>query len=125
MKVVDAGALVEVIVGRISPDRLGDEELSAPHLVDSEVIHVLRGLVSRGHLTATQGERAVDWFSRLTITRYAADWLRPRMWELRHNLSGYDATYIALAEMVDASSLLTTDAKLSRAPGIRCSIELL
>lgn len=47
------------------------------------------------------------------------------MWALRHNLSGYNATYVALAEMTDATALLTTDARLARAPGPRCTIQLL
>jgi predicted nucleic acid-binding protein len=61
---------------------------------------------------------------RLNLTRFAADWLRPRMWVLRHNLSAYDATYVALAEMLSASALLTTDERLAQAPGIQCPVEL-
>ncbi|MEJ7775604.1 MAG: hypothetical protein WKF72_12425 [Nocardioidaceae bacterium] len=57
--------------------------------------------------------------------RFPADWLRPRMWALRHNLSAYDATYVALTEMTDATALLTTDARLAAAPGPECDIELL
>lgn len=64
-------------------------------------------------------------FGNLTIARYSADWLRPRIWDLRHNLSGYDATYVALAEMTAATALLTTDARLAHAPGVRCAVELL
>ena len=125
MKVVDAGVVVELLAGGLDPDLLGEEELAAPHLIDSEVTHVLRGLVRRDVLTSEQGDFAMDGFVGLVITRFPADWLRPRMWALRHNLSGYDATYVALAEMTAATALLTTDARLARAPGIRCSIELL
>ncbi len=125
MKVVDAGAVVELVAGGLDPDRLGDEELAAPHLIDSEVIHVLRGLVLRRGLNDEQGAAAFAGFSGMTITRFPADWLRPRMWALRHNLSAYDATYVALAEMSGATSLLTTDARLSNAPGIRCTVQLL
>lgn len=64
-------------------------------------------------------------FTELTIARYPADWLRPRMWALRHSLSAYDATYVALAELTAATSLLTTDARLATAPGVRCTIQLL
>src|SRR3954447_8357619 len=60
---------------------------------------------------------AVAGFLELSISRYPADWLRPRMWALRHNLSAYDATYVGLAEMTAATSLLTTDARLANAPG--------
>ncbi len=125
MKVLDAGVVVELVAGDLNPDRLGDEELAAPHLIDSEVTHVLRGLVLRGGLTDKQGVIALEGFAGLTITRFPADWLRPRMWELRHNLTAYDATYVALAEMSGATSLLTTDARLSNAPGVRCTVQLL
>ncbi len=125
MKIVDAGVIVELLAGDLDPDLLGEEELAAPHLIDSEVTHVLRGLVHRGGLSEQQGELALNGFAAVTITRFPADWLRPRMWGLRHTLSGYDATYVALAEMTDSTALLTTDARLLRAPGPRCHIQLL
>jgi len=124
VKVVDAGVVVELLAGRLDPDRLGEEELAAPHLIDSEVTHVLRGLVRRGALSEGQGEAALTGFTELALTRYPADWLRPRMWALRHNVSGYDATYVALAELTDATALLTTDARLANAPGPQCHIQL-
>lgn len=125
MRIVDAGVLVELLAGNLDPDRLGDEELAAPHLIDSEVTHVLRGLVRRRVLTEEQGKLALEGFTQLTLTRFPADWLRARMWALRHNLTAYDATYVALAEMTDATELLTTDARLANAPGPECHIELL
>ncbi len=125
MKVVDAGVIVELVANNLDPDRLGDEELIAPHLIDSEVTNVLRRLVLGGALTEKQGALAFDGFTRLTLTRFPADWLRPRMWALRHNLSGYDATYVALAEMTIATTLLTTDVRLANAPGIRCPVEVI
>lgn len=125
MKVVDAGVVVELVAGGLDPDRLGGEELAAPHLIDSEVTHVLRSLVLRGDLTDEQGNLAFAGFTVLTIARFPADWLRPRIWALRHNLSAYDATYVALAEETAATSLLTTDARLARAPGLRCPVEVL
>jgi predicted nucleic acid-binding protein len=125
LKVIDAGAVVEMLAGGLDPDQLGEEELAAPHLIDSEVTHVLRGLVHRGVLTEEQADLAVQGFTEVTLTRFPADWLRPRMWALRHNLTGYDATYVALAEMIPATALLTTDARLVHAPGPRCHIQLL
>lgn len=116
MRVVDAGVVVELVAGNLDPDLLGDEELAAPHLIDSEVTHVLRSLVLRRSLSDEQGALALAGFTRLIITRFPADWLRPRMWALRHNLSAYDATYVALTEMSGATSLLTTAARLARAP---------
>ncbi len=125
MKVLDAGVAVELVAGGLDPDQLGAEDLAAPHLVDSEVTHVLRGLVLRGGLSEEQAALAMAGFADLTITRFPADWVRPRMWELRHNLSAYDATYVALTEMIAATALLTTDARLAKAPGIRCAVRLL
>lgn len=125
MKVIDAGVVVELLAGGLDPERLGDEELAAPHLIDSDVTQVLRGLVRRGVLREEQGALALEGFLHLTLSRFPADWLRPRMWAHRHNLSAYDATYVALAEMTDATALLTTDARLADAPGIECRIELL
>lgn len=125
MKVVDAGVIVELVAGDLDPERLGDEDLAAPHLIDSEVTHVLRSLVLRGSLDEEQGALALQGFAGLMIMRFAADWLRPRMWELRHNLSAYDATHVALAEMADATALLTTDVRLAHAPGIRCAVQVL
>ena len=125
MKVVDAGVIVELVTNDLDPDRLGDEELMAPHLIDSEVTNALRRLVIRGALTEEQGALAFDGFTRLTLTRFPADWLRPRMWALRHNLSAYDATYVALAEMTSATALLTTDARLANAPGVHCRVEVI
>lgn len=125
MKVVDAGVIVELLAGGLNPERLGDEELAAPHLIDTEVTQVLRGLVRRGFLSARQGELAMEGFMRLVLSRFPADWLRPRMWALRDNLSAYDASYVALAEMTGATALLTIDARLARAPGPTCRIELL
>lgn len=127
MRVVDAGVLVGVLVGDLEPDALGDEELVAPHLIDSEVTHVLRrlALAHQGDLTDDAATAAMDGFVRLTLTRFPADWLRGRMWALRHNLSAYDATYVALTEMLSATSLLTTDARLAAAPGIQCVVDVL
>lgn len=125
MRVVDAGVVVELLAGRLDPERLGDEELAAPHLIDSEVTHVLRGLVRRNVLNEKQGDLALEGFTQLTLTRFPADWLRPRMWALRHNLTAYDATYVALTEMTGATALLTTDARLANSPGPQCHIDLL
>jgi predicted nucleic acid-binding protein len=125
LKVIDAGVIVELLVNDLDPARLGDEELAVPHLIDSEVTNVLRRLVAQQVISDTQGTAALDGFSRLVLSRYPADWLRPRMWELRHNLTSYDATYVALAETLSATSLLTTDLRLATAPGTTCNFELL
>jgi len=125
VRVVDAGVIVELVANDLDPDRLGDEELAVPHLIDSEVTNVLRRLVRHGDLTDDQGAMALDGFTRLTLARFPADWLRTRLWALRHNLSAYDATYVALAEMIGATVLLTTDARLAHAPDIRCPVHVI
>lgn len=125
MRVVDAGVVVELVANDLDPDRLGDEELAAPHLIDSEVTNVLRRLATQKVLTDDQATTALNGFTLLELTRFSADWLRPRMWELRHDLSAYDATYVALAELTNATSLLTTDVRLAGAPGITCPVEVL
>lgn len=125
MRVVDAGVLIGVLVGDLEPEALGDEELAVPHLVDSEVTHVLRRLAHQGDLTDDAATAAMDGFVRLSLTRFPADWLRGRMWALRHNLSAYGATYVALTEMLSATSLLTTDTRLAAAPGLKCVVDVL
>lgn len=125
MRVVDASVIIELVAKDLEPERLGDEELAAPHLIDSEVVNVLRRLVRHEELTEEQGDRALHHVTQLRLRRYPADGLLPRIWELRHNLSGYDATYVALTEALSATSLLTTDARLAGAPGIRCTVEVL
>lgn len=122
---VDAGVIVGVLVGDLASEALGDEELVAPHLIDSEVTHVLRRLAHRGDLTDGAATAAMDGFVRLNLTRFPADWLRGRMWALRHNLSAYDATYVALTEVLSATSLLTTDSRLAAAPDIQCVVDVL
>lgn len=125
MRIVDAGAVVDLLAGGLDPDRLGEEELAAPHLIDSEVTNALRRLVLHGHLTEDQGAAAMEGFLSLALIRYPADWLRPRMWALRHHVSAYDATYLALAELTGATALLTTDARLADAPDVDCAVEVL
>jgi predicted nucleic acid-binding protein len=125
LRVVDAGVIVELVANDLDPGRLGDEELVVPHLIDSEVTNVLRRLVAQKVLSDKQATTALEGFTRLALTRFPADWLRPRMWALRHNLSAYGATYVALAEMIGATALLTTDTRIANAPGVTCPIELL
>lgn len=130
MIVVDASAVLELLLGTaIAPRvtaRLLDqaESLHAPHLLDIEVAQVLRRFAAAGELTATRGREALNDLDALPITRYPHDILLPRIWELRANLTAYDAAYVALAEALDAP-LLTTDACLARAPGHRARVELM
>ena len=99
--------------------RLAAEDAAVPHLADSEVAHALRARVARGGMTEEDARRALGTWARLGIRRYGALGLLPRIWELRHNLSAYDATYVALAEAM-ACPILTADARLATAPGSQC-----
>ena len=124
MRVLDAGVVVDLLVGRLDDAALAGEEAGVPHLLDSEVTNVLRRLVLRGDLTVEQGDAAMSHFLELDLERFPADRLRVRMWDLRENLTAYDATYVALAEAVGATALLTTDARLAGAPGVRCTVRV-
>jgi predicted nucleic acid-binding protein len=118
------GVVVGLLVGRLDETALGEEEAGVPHLLDSEVTSVLRRLVLRGDLTVEQGDAAMARFGQSDLERFPADWLRPRMWDLREDLTAYDATYVALTEAVGATALLTTDARLAGAPGLRCTVRV-
>lgn len=90
-----------------------------PHLVDTEIAAALRRRAMTGASPADLAWRALDTWRRLAVTRYAAAPLVDRVWGLRDNLSTYDATYVALAELLGCP-LVTADARLARAPGLRC-----
>lgn len=124
MIVVDASAALSALLNAGPARRvLANEQLHAPHLIDSEVANGLRRRVAAQQLGADEGWNALDAFRRLGMTRYPVFALLDRVWQLRENLSAYDASYVALAELLDCT-LLTADARLSRAPGIRCPITL-
>ena len=123
MLVVDASAIAELLLGR--PAAAGierhiidhDYDLHAPHLLDVEVTSALRGVVASGDASSDRGDTAVVDFLDLPIERYPQHVLVPRIWQLRHNFSSYDATYVALAEVLadEPTPLLTADARLGRA----------
>ena len=124
MIVVDASAAVSALLNDGPARRaLSSPQLHVPHLADSEVASVLRRRVATRKLDAKAGWAALDTWRRLGLTRYPVFAFLDRVWELRDNLSAYDASYIALAELLDCD-LLTADARLGRAPGIRCAITL-
>jgi predicted nucleic acid-binding protein len=120
--VVDASAGLTALLND-GPGRqaLASEQLHAPHLVDSEIASALRRRLVARQINAEDAWTALDAWRRLGLTRYAVHPLFDRMWELRDNLSAYDAGYVALAETLGCG-LITADARLSRAPGIRCAI---
>jgi predicted nucleic acid-binding protein len=120
--VVDASAALAALLNAGPARRaLAAEQLHAPHLIDSEVANALRRASAAKRLDVNAAWAALDAWRRLGMTRYPAYSLLDRIWELRDNLSAYDATYVALAELLDCS-LLTADGRLSRAAGIACPI---
>ena len=122
MIVLDASAALSGLLNA-GPAResLAGDQVHAPHLIDSEVVSGLRRLVVSGRITTGAGWAALDAWRRLGVTRYGTHGLLERVWELRDNLSAYDAGYVALAESLECS-LITADTRISRAPGIRCPI---
>jgi predicted nucleic acid-binding protein len=124
--VVDTSALVELLVGEDVPRtavraQVTGKRIAVPHAADLEIAAVLRGLVHGGKLDLGRAGQAVDLFARMRLRRHPHTVLLPRIWELRHNLWPYDAAYVALAEALRVP-LLTMDAKISAAPGLRCLV---
>jgi predicted nucleic acid-binding protein len=127
--VVDASALLEILLHTPRAGQLikrafaAAERMHAPHLLDIEVVQVLRRLVQRKEITRARAEQALDDLENLVIERHAHPPLISRVWQLRESLTAYDGAYVALAEAL-AAPLLTCDAKLAGAHGHRASIEL-
>jgi predicted nucleic acid-binding protein len=120
--VVDASAAISGLLNDGPARRtLGTHQIHVPHLIDSEVASALRRQVIAGQISDHDGWSALDTWRRLAATRYPVHGLLDRVWQLRTNLTAYDAGYVALAEALDCS-LLTADARLSHAPGIRCTV---
>ena len=128
MLVVDTSAVLEALAARDpAPALIGrladDGDLHVPHLIDIEVLHALRRMSMNHEIS---DERAVDArsdFAELALVRYPHHPLSDRIWELRHNLTAYDASFVALAEAL-AAPLITCDARLASGPGHAAHIEL-
>jgi len=97
------------------------ESLHAPHLIDAEVANVLRRKVLAGEIASDAGWASLDAWRHLGLRRYPLLGGLQRVWELRGTVCAYDACYVALAEMLDCP-LITADARLARAPRIRCAV---
>jgi len=128
MLIVDAGALCEVLLdgpygGEVGARLANDPDLAAPHVIDVEAFGVIRRTARLGLIDDSEARRAVDDLADWPAARYGHRLLLGRAFELRENVRGWDAMYVALAEVLD-SPLLTTDGRLDRASGPRCTIEL-
>jgi len=128
--VIDASAVLEILLNTAAGERLADrvlhpaETVHAPHLLDVEVLQVLRRYARAGDLVAERGQEAIEDLNDLPLTRYPHQILLDRVWELRHNLTAHDAIYIALAEALDAP-LVTRDKRLASSRGHDARVELL
>jgi predicted nucleic acid-binding protein len=127
--VVDASALLEVLLrtpAAAAVDRRlfkPGESLHAPHLIDVEVAQVVRRYAAAGAIEPDRGRAALADLADFPLRRYPHAFLLPRVWELRDNLTAYDAVYVALAEALDAL-LLTRDRRLASAAGGHARTEL-
>lgn len=129
MTVLDASAGVELICRDARAERIAARlehqfTVYVPVLFDLEVLHALRGLEAAGRVRGEPLTAALADFADLRTTRYDHAPLRQRIWSLRHNLTAYDAAYVALAELLEAP-LLTTDARLARSSGHEAEVELI
>ena len=129
MIVLDASVVVELLLATQVADSLAARILAeapwhAPAVLDLEVANAIRRLCTIHETSNERGSRAIGDLGTLPVRRYPHTPLLDRIWQLRPNLTAYDAAYIALAEALDCE-LLTADGRLAKAPGPRCAIRLL
>ncbi|MHB8719178.1 MAG: type II toxin-antitoxin system VapC family toxin [Candidatus Dormibacteria bacterium] len=129
MSVVDASVFVDAVVGEGSRADSATRELDrhavlqVPYIFAAEVTAALRGLVLRRTLSPAHATAALERVRRAATLQYPFEPFAPRVWELRHAVSVYDAWYVALAEGL-GTELVTADRRLARSRGIRCPVRL-
>jgi predicted nucleic acid-binding protein len=127
--VVDSSAVIEVLLRSQVGIKVEEEifspfeNLCAPHLIDLEIVQVLRRYCNSGDMSPERAQNAIEDFEDMPITRYPHDIFLHRIWELRSNITAYDASYIALAEALPAP-LITCDKRLASTPLHKVNIRL-
>jgi predicted nucleic acid-binding protein len=128
MLIVDASCLYEVVADTARAEAVRahlatDEDHAAPHLIDVEVANVIRRDHMLGRLDRTAAQQAIDDLQDWPAERFGHRSLLGRAWELRDSVRGWDAFYVALAEVLEAP-LVTADARLGRVTGLRCRVQV-
>ena len=128
MLVVDASVIAPAVAdggpdGEACRARIKGDALAAPDLLRIETVSVIRRQLANGALTPAQADNATGDLLNLPVTVYPTAPLLPRVWELRDNVTAYDACYIALAEALGCA-LATADQRLANAPGARCHFDI-
>lgn len=127
MSVIDASVFVDALVGIGAHGDLARREvrsqptLQVPAIFGAESASALRGLVRRGHLSPIRAGAALEQVRRVRALQYPFEPFTHRVWELRDNLTVYDAWYVALAEWL-GTDLVTGDERLTGATGPRCGV---
>ena len=129
MIVADASVLVTALLdegafGALAREHLAAADIHVPALADVEVLSAARRQVLAGHIPPSRGTALLRDYADLVLVRHDHLALLPRAWALRDAVSGYDAQYVVLAEILRAT-LVTADARLGRAPGLRCQVDVL
>ncbi|CAN5166778.1 PIN domain-containing protein [soil metagenome] len=130
MIVLDASAALDWLLRRAAAPAVEAvitepaQSIHLPHLWAVEIAQVLRRLTNSGTISPARARQALDAAADLAAARYEHEPLLPRVWELRANLTAYDAVYVALAEALDAT-LVTSDARIAGAPGLRATVQVL
>ncbi|WP_127127034.1 type II toxin-antitoxin system VapC family toxin [Georgenia sp. SYP-B2076] len=124
--VCDASAVVAVLLdagqdGRWATDALTGADLAAPTVLPFEAANIIRRHELAGLITADQAAQAHSDLLDLAIEQWPYELLAPRAWQLRQNLTAYDASYVALAELL-STAIVTLDSRISRVPGLRCTV---
>ena len=130
MIVIDASAAIELLMcselgGRLEKRLFhGEELLNAPHLFDVEVLQVVRSLVAAREMSVDAAVEKIERLRQMDVVRHPHIELAQRIFELRHNLTAYDAAYLALAEHLREATLVTCDHAFEKVPGRRARIEV-